>query len=113
MRAASVEVAIEWPKQHGTLRGDGSRSIGDCRKCQTSTATPAEPGGLPYWASSRQLRHVSRRELASPYKTSTRDGRERIQRTGSCATGYVGKGDKCEALHQDTPRDAQSGCGEV
>ena len=29
---------------------DGSRSIGDCRKCQTSTATPAEPGGLPYWA---------------------------------------------------------------
>src|SRR5260370_19007666 len=30
---------------------DGSRSIGDCRKCQTSTATPAEPGGLPYWAS--------------------------------------------------------------
>jgi hypothetical protein len=37
----------------------------------------------------------------SPYPTPTRDGRERIQRTG---TGYVGKGNKCEALHQDTPR---------
>jgi hypothetical protein len=40
----------------------------------------------------------------SPYPTPTRDGRERIQRTGTCPTGYVGKGDKCEALHQDTPR---------
>jgi hypothetical protein len=40
----------------------------------------------------------------SPYPTPTRDGRERIQRTGSCPTGYVGKGDKCEALHADTPR---------
>src|SRR5262249_6045160 len=40
----------------------------------------------------------------SPYPTPTRDGRERIQRTGACPTGYVGKGDKCEALHQDTPR---------
>ncbi|MDB5610701.1 MAG: hypothetical protein JWP25_7601 [Bradyrhizobium sp.] len=40
----------------------------------------------------------------SPYPTPTRDGRERIQRTGSCPTGYVGKGDKCEALHTDTPR---------
>ena len=34
----------------------------------------------------------------SPYPTPTRDGRERIQRTGTCPTGYVGKGDKCEAL---------------
>ncbi|WP_315729767.1 hypothetical protein [Bradyrhizobium sp. SZCCHNRI2010] len=40
----------------------------------------------------------------SPYPTPTRDGRERIQRTGTCPTGYVGSGDKCEALHQDTPR---------
>jgi hypothetical protein len=40
----------------------------------------------------------------SPYPTTTRDGRERVQRTGSCPTGYLGKGDKCEALHQDTPR---------
>lgn len=40
----------------------------------------------------------------TPYSTPTRDGRERIQRTGTCPTGYVGKGDKCEALHQDTPR---------
>ncbi|WP_315782457.1 hypothetical protein [Bradyrhizobium sp. SZCCHNPS1003] len=40
----------------------------------------------------------------SQYPTPTRDGRERIQRTGTCPTGYVGKGDKCEALHQDTPR---------
>jgi hypothetical protein len=39
----------------------------------------------------------------SPYPTPTRDGRERIQRTGTCPTGYVGKGDKCEALHRDTP----------
>lgn len=40
----------------------------------------------------------------SPFATPTRDGRERIQRTGTCPTGYVGKGDKCEALHADTPR---------
>ena len=40
----------------------------------------------------------------SPYPTPTRDGRERIHREGTCPTGYVGKGDKCEALHQDTPR---------
>lgn len=39
----------------------------------------------------------------SPYPTP-KDGKERIQRTGSCPTGYVGKGDKCEALHPDTPR---------
>ena len=39
----------------------------------------------------------------SPYPTPTRDGRERIQRTGTCPTGYVGKGDFCEALHRDTP----------
>src|SRR5712664_2066104 len=26
---------------------DGSSSMGDCRKCQTSTASPAKPGGLP------------------------------------------------------------------
>ncbi|MHC2552281.1 hypothetical protein [Bradyrhizobium elkanii] len=40
----------------------------------------------------------------SPYPTPTRDGRERIQRTGTCPTGYVGVGNKCEALHKDTPR---------
>jgi hypothetical protein len=40
----------------------------------------------------------------TPYPTPTRDGRERIQRTGTCPTGYVGKGDKCEALSSDTPR---------
>lgn len=40
----------------------------------------------------------------TPYPTPTRDGRERITRTGTCPTGYVGKGDKCEALHKDTPR---------
>ncbi|MEH2517539.1 hypothetical protein V1279_003112 [Bradyrhizobium sp. AZCC 1610] len=40
----------------------------------------------------------------NPYPTPTKDGRERIQRTGVCPTGYVGKGDKCEALHRDTPR---------
>ncbi|MEY9427026.1 hypothetical protein ABH975_002341 [Bradyrhizobium ottawaense] len=39
----------------------------------------------------------------SAYPTPTRDGRERIQRTGTCPTGYVGKGAFCEALHQDTP----------
>ena len=39
----------------------------------------------------------------NPYPTPTRDGRERIQRTGTCPTGYVGKGNKCEALHRDTP----------
>lgn len=39
----------------------------------------------------------------SPYPTP-KDGRERIVRTGSCPTGYVGKGRFCEALHADTPR---------
>lgn len=38
------------------------------------------------------------------YPTPTRDGRERIVRQGSCPSGYVGKGDLCEALHNDTPR---------
>lgn len=38
------------------------------------------------------------------YPTPTRDGRERIVRQGSCPSGYVGKGDLCEALHDDTPR---------
>jgi hypothetical protein len=40
----------------------------------------------------------------NPYPTPNRDGRERVQRTGTCPTGYVGKGYKCEALHRDTPR---------
>ncbi|WP_441281144.1 hypothetical protein [Tardiphaga sp. 862_B3_N1_1] len=40
----------------------------------------------------------------SPYATPTRDGRERLMRAGTCPTGYVGKGNKCEAMHQDTPR---------
>jgi hypothetical protein len=39
----------------------------------------------------------------SPYPTP-KDGKERIRRTGTCPTGYVGKGDFCEALHGDTPR---------
>lgn len=38
------------------------------------------------------------------YPTPTRDGRERIQRTGTCPTGFIGKGRFCEALHADTPR---------
>ncbi|MET3989490.1 hypothetical protein ABID65_001116 [Bradyrhizobium sp. S3.9.2] len=40
----------------------------------------------------------------SAYPTPTRDGRERFQRTGTCPTGYIGKGAFCEALHQDTPQ---------
>lgn len=40
----------------------------------------------------------------SPYATPTRDGRERLPRTGTCPSGYVGLGNKCEALHRDTPR---------
>jgi len=39
----------------------------------------------------------------NPYATPTRDGRETMQRTGTCPTGYVGLGNKCEALHKDTP----------
>lgn len=39
----------------------------------------------------------------SPYATPTRDGRERLPRTGACPTGFVGKGNFCEALHLDTP----------
>lgn len=40
----------------------------------------------------------------SPYPRPTRDGRETIPRQGSCPTGYVGLGSKCQALHLDTPR---------
>lgn len=39
-----------------------------------------------------------------PYPTPTNGGRERIPRTGTCPVGYIGKGQFCEALHQDTPR---------
>jgi hypothetical protein len=39
----------------------------------------------------------------SPYPTPTRDGRERIVRTGACPVGFVGKGQFCEALHANTP----------
>jgi len=39
----------------------------------------------------------------SPYPTPTRDGRQRIQRTGTCLTGYIGKGNFCEAIRRDTP----------
>jgi hypothetical protein len=55
----------------------------------------------------------------SPYPTPTRDGRQRIQRTGTCPTGYItetpaampkikgapcpsgtfGSGDACKGLH--------------
>jgi hypothetical protein len=40
----------------------------------------------------------------TPYPTPSRDGRERLQRQGACPTGSVGLGNKCEALHRDTPR---------
>jgi len=40
----------------------------------------------------------------NPYPKPTNDGRDRIQRTGACPTGYVGKGGFCEALHKNTPR---------
>ena len=39
----------------------------------------------------------------SPYPTLTTDGRQRIQRTGTCPTGYIGSGKFCEAIHKDTP----------
>lgn len=41
---------------------------------------------------------------SSAYPTPTRDGRQRIQRTGTCPIGFVGLSDKCEALHRDTPQ---------
>ena len=37
----------------------------------------------------------------TPYPPPIRDGRERILRTGTCPTGYVGKGNECETLHRD------------
>ncbi|MCA1542030.1 hypothetical protein I6F18_18900 [Bradyrhizobium sp. NBAIM32] len=40
----------------------------------------------------------------NPYPQPTKDGRERIRRVGTCPTGYVGKGNFCEALHGDAPR---------
>lgn len=45
--------------------------------------------------------------LAEIYPTPTRDGRQRIQRSGTCPVGFVGLGDKCEALHRDTPHAYQ------
>ena len=41
----------------------------------------------------------------TPYPTPTPDGRSTILRDGGrpCPTGYVGVGNKCEALHHDTP----------
>jgi hypothetical protein len=30
----------------------------DCLKCQTSAATPAEPGDLPWWVSNRSNRKL-------------------------------------------------------
>jgi hypothetical protein len=49
---------------------------------------------------------IAQASAESPYPRPTRDGRETIARDGgrACPTGYIGKGDKCEALHQDTPR---------
>jgi len=38
------------------------------------------------------------------YPMPTTDGRERIQRSGTCPVGWVGIGQLCEALHRDTPR---------
>jgi hypothetical protein len=37
----------------------------DCRKCQTSAASPTEPGDLPWWVSGAQSAdHLARRRLA-------------------------------------------------
>ncbi|WP_439357720.1 hypothetical protein [Bradyrhizobium sp. DASA03007] len=40
----------------------------------------------------------------NPYPRPLPDGRETLPRHGTCPTGYVGLGNKCEALHKDTPR---------
>ncbi|UPK17600.1 hypothetical protein [Bradyrhizobium sp. 131] len=42
--------------------------------------------------------------LAEIYPAPNHDGRERIPRTGTCPTGFVGLGNFCEALHRGTPR---------
>lgn len=39
-----------------------------------------------------------------PYAKPTNDGRDRIRRAGTYPTGYVGKGNFCEALRDDTRR---------
>jgi hypothetical protein len=39
----------------------------------------------------------------TPYPVA-KDGKETIMRNRTCPTGYVGIGNKCEALHTDTPR---------
>jgi hypothetical protein len=39
----------------------------------------------------------------SPYPMPNPDGAQRIQRTGTCPTGYFASGKFCEALHKDTP----------
>jgi hypothetical protein len=38
----------------------------------------------------------------NPYPTPKPDGAQRIQRHGTCPTGYIGVGKFCEALHKDT-----------
>lgn len=40
----------------------------------------------------------------SRYPTPTPDGRQRLQRTGTCPTGYIGEGSFCEALRNETPK---------
>jgi len=71
---------------------------------------------LPPWRQSSCLECADRAEVIamfaittpalaeSPCPTPTRDGRELLPRIGACPSGYVGLGNKCEALHRDTPR---------
>lgn len=48
------------------------------------------------------LMAVAAASAQSPYPTPKPDGTARIQRSGTCPTGYVGVGRFCEALHRDT-----------
>jgi hypothetical protein len=83
---ASMPTHPETPHVLGRYRWRVSSSLGDCRKCQTVTATPAEPGDLP-WMFSDGRRHEQRSRLkaecpgevvlAMPFRIGTTAGVKR------------------------------------
>jgi hypothetical protein len=46
---------------------------------------------------------LSYQALAESQYPIKRDGTPRLQRTGTCPTGYIGSGNFCDPIHNDTP----------
>src|SRR6267378_4657138 len=66
---------------------DGSSSMGDCRKCQTSTASPAKPGGLPVMLDKQTMTSAGKvRELKRAIDTIFRPDQRYDSRDGP--SGY-------------------------